>query len=183
MQTKWIVAALVGALIVAPGFADAGPKKAKGAKGKKADSGADAEARKLLEDFVKPGADVAALSKALRPTTADLAAIFEADLAAKAETAYGPAWDAGKMVIGPKPGQTEVKLSSATSEELKSGAPASKEFPGGYAKVAGKLKPGIRVYRFKFVEPGKDLGMAFDGLVNVNGHFVIVPKPWRLIDG
>jgi hypothetical protein len=39
----------------------------------------------------------------------------------------------------------------------------------------------LKIYRFKFVEPGKDLGMAFDGLIYVNGHWRIFPKPWRAL--
>jgi hypothetical protein len=141
--------------------------------------GTDAGATSLLGEFVKPGADCAALSKQLRPTAADYAAVFEADLAAKMEPMYGPAWDAGQLVIAPKAGQSEVKVFSATSEELKSGAGAALDFPGGWKDAATKLKPGLKIYRFKFVEPGKDLGMAFDGLVYVNGNWRIFPKPWR----
>ena len=107
-------------------------------------------------------------------------AVFEPDLAAKAESVYGPAWDGGAMVIAPKAGQTEVKVFSATSEELKSWSGGAAEFPGGYKDVAAQIKPGLKVYRFKFVEPGQDLGMAYDGLVNVNGHWRIFPKPWRV---
>ena len=142
-------------------------------------SGSTAEATKLISEFVKPGADVAALSKKLRPTTADYAAVFEVDLAKKAEAIYAPAWDAGQLVVGPKPGQTEVKVFSTTSDELKSGTGSATEFAGGWKQVAPKMKPGLTVYRFKFVEPGKDLGMAFDGLIYVNGNWRIFPKPWR----
>ena len=137
-------------------------------------------AKALLAEFLKPGADHAALSKNLRPTQADYAAVFEPDLAAKAEAVYGPAWDGGQLVIAPKAGQTEVKVFSATSEELKSWSGAAADFPGGYKDVAAQIKPGVKVYRFKFVEPGQDLGMAYDGLVNVNGNWRIFPKPWRV---
>ena len=137
-------------------------------------------AKALLAEFVKPGADHAALSKNLRPTADDYKAVFESDLAAKAESVYGPAWDGGQLVVAPKPGQTEVKVFSATSEELKSWSGGAAEFPGGYKDVAAQIKPGLKVYRFKFVEPGEDLGMAYDGLVNVNGHWRIFPKPWRV---
>ena len=43
------------------------------------------------------------------------------------------------------------------------------------------MKSGLTVYAFKFVKPGETLGMAFDGLVWVNGHFAIFPKPWRFL--
>lgn len=143
--------------------------------------GTDAGAMSLLQEFVKPGADHAALSKQLRPTAADYAAVFEADVSGKVAAVYDPAWEAGQMVVAPKAGQTEVKVFSATSEEMKSWSGNAAEFPGGWKDVAAKLKPGLKIYRFKFVEPGKDLGMAFDGLIYVNGNWRICPKPWRAL--
>ncbi len=141
--------------------------------------GTEAGAKSLLQEFLKPGADLPALSKQLRPTAADYAAVFDADLSAKMESTYGPAWDGGKIVIAPKPGQSELKLFSATSDEMKSWTGSAHDFAGGWKQVAPKLKPGVTIYRFKFVEPGKDLGMAFDGLIYVNGNWRIFPKPWR----
>ena len=138
-------------------------------------------AKALLAKFVAEGADTAALTTGLRPTSADYAAVFVGDAAKKAEAAYGPAWEAGQLVVRPKAGQTEVLLSQATTDQLKAGDEAAKAFPGGYAKVVDQLKPGLTLYRFKFVEPGKELGMAFDGLVYVNGRWAIFPKPWRAL--
>lgn len=146
-----------------------------------AQPGTEAEATKLLQEFLKPGADPKTLSKQLRPTPADYAAVFEADVAKTVEAVYAPAWEAGQLVVAPKPGQTEVKVFSATSEEMKAGTGSAADFPGGWKQVAPKLKPGLTIYRFKFVEPGKDLGMAFDGLIHVNGHWRIFPKPWRAL--
>ena len=34
--------------------------------------------------------------------------------------------------------------------------------------------------RFKFVKPGQTFGMAFDGLVYINGKWCIFPKPYRI---
>lgn len=115
--------------------------------------GTDAGAMSLLKEFVKPGADHAALSKQLRPTTADYAAVFDADSSAKVAAVYDPAWDGGQMIVAPKPGQTEVKVFSATSDEMKSWTGNATEFPGGWKDLAPKLKPGLKIYRFKFVEP------------------------------
>jgi hypothetical protein len=154
-------------LVIAPAPAHADPRS---------------DTKKLLQQFLEPGANHAALSGALRPTDADLAAIFEGSLARRAREVYGPMWDSGKMVLKPKPGQTNLLLWSATREELLAGKGEAKDFPPGWAKVAAQVKPGLRFYRFKFVEPSKDAGMAFDGLVFVNGHFVIVPKPFNLLE-
>ena len=144
--------------------------------------GTEAGARSLLSEFVKPGADTAGLSAQLRPTLADYKAIFDAPLAAKLDKLYTPQWESGAFVVAPKQGQTVVLIDSATVAELKSGAPAAKEFPGGYKMVGAHLVGTSRLYRFRFVEPGKTLGMAFDGLAFVNGHWILAPKPWRALD-
>lgn len=150
------------------------------AGGKGAQPGTEEGARALLQEFVKPGADHAALSKQLRPTKEDYAAVFKADFAKKAESTYGPAWDAGQVVVAPKAGQTEVRLGSATTDELKKGQGKAGEFPGGYKQVAGQFKDGLTVYYFKFVKPGETTGMAYDGLIHVNGNWRIFPKPFRI---
>jgi hypothetical protein len=143
--------------------------------------GTEDGAKGLLAEFVKPGADHATLSKVLRPTRADYDAVFIPELAAKADAVYGPAWDGGQLVVAPKGGQTQVLIFSATSDELKSGTGGAAQFPGGWKDVGTKLKPGVKFYSFKFVEPGKDLGMAYDGLAYVNGNWRIFPKPWKVM--
>lgn len=152
------------------------------AAGMAAEEDNNADLVNRLKEFLKPGADHAALSKQLRPTTADYAEVFDPDLSTKLEALYGPAWDAGQLVVAPKPGQSELKLFSATSDEMKSWTGTAAGFPGGWKQVAPKLKSGFTIYRFKFVEPGKDLGMAFDGLIFVNGNWRIFPKPWRAME-
>lgn len=141
-----------------------------------------AEARTLLEAFVAPGADAAALSRRLRPTKADYDAVFLPDASARLQAAYDPAWSAGSMVLEGKPGQTSVLVWGASTEDLKAWRPPARDrFPGGYQKVAPHLRPGVTLYAFKFVKPGETLGMAFDGLAHVNGRWCIFPKPFRVL--
>ncbi len=140
-------------------------------------------AHAFLEQFVAPNADYAALTRLLRPTTSDYRALFSPPgTAAKIEASQAKDWDSNKAVIKPKPGQTEIKLWSATGDDLLSGTGNAKEFPAGYGKVAKYLAPAAVYFRFKFVEPGKDTGTAYDGLSWVHGHWVIVPKPWRAFE-
>jgi hypothetical protein len=142
-----------------------------------------ADARVLLKEFVRPGADHAGLSARLRPSRQDYDAVFTPAAAAKLQAAYDPAWDRGVMVVKGKPDQTSVLVWSATAEEVKSWSGAAREhFPGGYQKVGAHLRPGVRLYAFKFVVPGETLGMAFDGLAHVNGHWCIFPKPFRALE-
>ena len=142
--------------------------------------GTDDGARALLAEFIKPGADVKALSLKLRPTKADYEAVFEQPFATKLEAMYDEPWKAGRLVIAGKPGQTEVLLRKVGTAEIRKWSPeASDVLPGGYKRIASDVKPGQTMYTFKFVKPGEKLGMAYDGLVYVNGQWRIFPKAWR----
>jgi hypothetical protein len=148
----------------------------------KAFPGTAAGAKALVSEFVKPGIDAAALTKQLRPTTADYKAIFDASAATRIDATYSPEWDRGTFVVAARPGQTEVKLSAATVADLKANNDKAKDFPSGYVKLASHLVGNTTLYRFRFVEPGQEQGNAYDGLAYVNGHWVLVPKPWRGLD-
>jgi hypothetical protein len=140
-------------------------------------------AQALLRQFVAPDADHAALTRSLRPTSSDYKTLFDAPTAAKIEAAQAKDWNSGKAIIKPKANQTEVKIWSATGADIASGKGNAKEFPGGYKKLGKHLAAAVTFFRFKFVETGKEVGTAYDGLAFVNGHWVIAPKPWKAIDG
>ena len=142
-------------------------------------AGTDDGAKQLLTE-IRSG-DAKAMTQALKPTSADYAAVFVADAASKAEAGYEKLWSDPRAVITADPANTELKIWKATSDELQKGTGESAEFPGGYKRIAGQLKPGITIYRWKYVKPGATLGMAFDGLVYVNGHWAWFPKPWRAL--
>lgn len=145
--------------------------------------GSEEGAKTLLAQFVAPNADHAALTKSLKPTTADYKALFDEATATKVESAQAKDWESGKAAIKPGEGQTEVKIASATGADLAAGKGAAKEFPGGYKKVGKHLAPTVTFFRFKFVKPGEDNGTAYDGLAFVNNHWVIAPKPFRALEG
>lgn len=144
--------------------------------------GTAAGAKALVSEFVKPGVDAPALTKLLRPTSADYKAVFDVKAAANLDAVYSPEWERGTFVVSAKPGQTEVKISSATVADLKANNEKAKDFPGGYAKVASHLVGSSTLYRFRFTAPGEEQGNSYDGLVHVNGHWVLIPKPWRGLD-
>jgi hypothetical protein len=144
--------------------------------------GTEEGAKALVSEFLKPGADRVALTMALMPGRADYEAILTTgDLAKKAEQEYAALWDVvKKQPIGPKEGQTEMRVWLTKTEDLKAHAGNADRFPGGYGRVADKLRPGLLVGCWDYVRPGEDLGMAYDGLYFVNHHWVLMPKPWRV---
>ena len=138
------------------------------------------DARLLLQPFLQPGADCAALTAALHPRPEDHALAFEPAWAGLARSAYERIFQDPRAVIAPKPGQTELLLAAATAEQLRSQAPP-RTFPGGFAELGPALRPGAIWLCWKFVEPGRSLGMAFDGLCRIEGRFAWFPKAWRVI--
>ncbi|MBS0661167.1 MAG: hypothetical protein JSR82_23350 [Verrucomicrobia bacterium] len=105
-----------------------------------------------------------------KPTAAQIEKIAATPDDAKALTAYVESMFASIPANGlaAKDGQTEIIVSN--------------ELPGGYARTTSKFKPGVAIYAFKFVKPGETLGMAFDGLMKVDGAWVMIPKAWRAFD-
>jgi hypothetical protein len=143
-------------------------------------------AKRLLEPFLSPSADAVALTKALKPENEDYAAVFQGDGVARAMAFYEPQWASG-LAIEHDPKQTHLQVWEATTEQLtneprgnvfKSDA---KHFPGGYMKAAPLMKRGLKVYAFRIHALGSDTGMLFDGLVHVNGRWVLFPKPWKAL--
>ena len=143
-------------------------------------AGTNADARALLRLFLQPGADHRRLTQLLRPNEADYKAYFTQDSWQQAMREYDSAWDQGLMMVKPKAGQSELLMWPATVIDLDEGIGNAGKFPGGYKKVMIHIRLGHTIYRFKFVEPGKTLGMAYDGLVFLNGRWVMFPKPWRI---
>lgn len=136
----------------------------------------------LLQKFVAPGANVGALTANLRPSPADLHAIFSPQLASALEQAYAPLWNSGQPLVTPVPNQTQVRLrASATTDEIIGWTGAAQQLPGGYRQLGQNLKPGFTMHCFEFFTPGESRELAFTGLVYVNDHWVLCPTPWNAL--
>ena len=139
------------------------------------------DGRALLEKFFDPSADHAAMTLALKPAPEDIRAVYAEPLAGKLIEAYDGLFVAG-AAIRPKPGQTQLLSTFTTTAALKRGDPVLGDFPGGYKDVLAFIVGDVPIARFKFVEPGETLGLAFDGLIHVNGRWVFMPKPWSALN-
>lgn len=142
-------------------------------------------ARALVGEFMKPGADLKRLTMDLRPSKEDYRSFYaDETTAGRAETYFDKLWSSGTAVVAPKEGQSELKLYSATTEEMRDMTGESTEFPSSLNALASSdnLKPNLTIYAFKFVKPGEDSGMAYEGLTHINGHWRLFPKPWRFLE-
>lgn len=140
-----------------------------------------AAAKEAMSAFTKPGADATALSNALRPKPEDYAAVFTGDAAEKMKGGLEPLWDGGKLSFKPTADQTEITVVGAPQAELAKGDGNAVHCPGGYKDVAAQIQPSVVVHCVRFTKPGEKGGLHVDGLVWVNGHWALFPKPWRFL--
>jgi hypothetical protein len=139
----------------------------------------EGQIRQTLTELAQPGTDPKAV-EALRPQHADFVAVFDPLTVAKVESYYTTVWSKD-AVIAPKPDQTELRLYHATTDELLTGAPASKMFPLGWRTAAKSVKKGLVFFSWKYAKPGEEAGTLYDGLISVNGHWVWFPKIWNAV--
>lgn len=142
-----------------------------------------ADANTFLTNFLSPSADHRGLTKMLRPSETDYHVVFiDTEFAKKLKAAHDPMWESGTAAIAPKSGQTKLLIWSATIAQLRDGSGSARYFPGGYSKVSSKFSDWVTVICWKFVKPGETIGMAYNGLIRVNGQWRFFPKPWRVLE-
>jgi hypothetical protein len=143
--------------------------------------GTDAGIRSLLRDIRADDAND--VIRSLKPTAADYRSLFEEGFAARAEKMYdAKLWSTAIPSLPAEPGQTEVSISKATTDDIRAWRGTAMELPGGYQEIRAHVKPGLTIYAWEYREPGSTSGMSYNGLSYVNGHWVWVPEPWRALD-
>ncbi|MDQ7072222.1 MAG: hypothetical protein Q9M48_16075 [Rhodobacterales bacterium] len=143
--------------------------------------GSEDDACEMLMQFFEDGADLAALTAALEPSENDIRAVYSDPLASKLVEGYAKLFTPGTK-FGPKPDQDSLVIVRATTGGLKAGDAVLSDFPGGYGEVLPYMIGDFPIVRFKFVKSGETMGLAFDGLIFVNGRWVLMPKPWRYLE-
>jgi hypothetical protein len=128
------------------------------------------EKDQVVEIAKKLGADLGNAAP-LKPTAAQIAAISATPEAAEKLAVYVEA-----VYKELTPGKPAAKASQTV---IKVVGPDLKELAGGYGKEIANFKPGLRIYGVKYLEPGAELGMSFDGLMPVDGKWIFIPKAWR----
>ena len=116
----------------------------------------------------------------LRPRPADYALVFEPEFVEMARVAYETLWQQ-RLEVETGPAQTETRVAAAPAGMLLGDNDLSRPFPGGYRSIARCLNPRRVWVAWKYVEPGKSSGMAYDGLVWCDDHWAWFPKPYRIL--
>lgn len=120
------------------------------------------------------------LSAALQPQESDYARAFHPQIADAARQAYEALW-ANPPRVSSMPSGSQLKLNVAPAGMLAEDNELSRHFPGGYRAIAPFLNSRCVWVAWKLIAPGKSAGMAYDGLVWLDDHWVWFPKPYRVL--
>jgi hypothetical protein len=117
--------------------------------------------------------------KLLRPRADDYAKVFVAEAIDAARRAYEPVWDGSLKIAYPSPQQTVLRCHVAPAGLLAEDNELSRHFPGGYRAIARWLNPHRAWVAWKYLRPGEEAGISYDGLVWIDDHWAWFPKPYR----
>lgn len=137
----------------------------------------------LINDLRSPNRKLRkSLLQSLQPTQADFLAVFQDEDYARSMYQYHKqtyrSSRFGYLIQPNLPEQTETILWQADAQSLKNYTGEAIYFPGGYREIADHLSPDYQYFRFKYVEPGRSTGSAYEMFVFVNDRWVYIPRPW-----
>jgi hypothetical protein len=121
-----------------------------------------------------------ALTHALRPRGDDYRRVFVPGAAAHAARTYAELWSSPRS-LAPRAEQVALGVEVAETQDFTAQTRLGRLFPGGYTRVAHLFQPGVVWGCWRYCEPARDLGLAFDGLVFLDDHFAWFPEPWRAL--
>jgi hypothetical protein len=139
-----------------------------------------------FQKFMQEDASPAELTRELKPRPEDLDAIFSKQWAKVAKENFPAVWKDTDPI---RPGENAVGLSRrqwiSSTDGLRTGrGPAAQIFPGEWRAVAPFMEDDLLVVGVQYVDEvdGKpQLGNAYWAMVLVNGRWVYLPSPDRLL--
>jgi Immunity protein 49 len=140
-----------------------------------------------LKELLRPvlmalrGPDRLRALASLRPRDSDHAKVFVEAVVEGAREKYEALWRAPPPFPAPDPLRTDLHIDLAPAGMLDHDNFLSRRFPLGFRAIAHLLIPERIWAAWEFVEPGRDSGLAFDGLVWCDDHWAWYPRPYRLL--
>ena len=137
------------------------------------------EAAAFLKQFFHPDS-CKLLSKNILPNNAEIKAVFPSPVIQRQVESYIK--QQKKYIICPRSEQTELLIYQVTTTDLLNDTGEAADFPSPYYNLAKHLREGLIIYRFKFVIENYQAGNSYEGLIKINGKWVIFPKIWKAFE-
>ena len=116
----------------------------------------------------------------LKPKESDYDRVFIPHVSDFAKQTYQDLWGQPPPVTF-KSTQKNLKVFALYSDDFLHDESHLNHFPGGCFQVSHLMQPHMVWLAWKFLEPGQNLGMAYDGLVFMGDRFAWFPKPWKIL--
>lgn len=146
--------------------------------------GGEADARRLVQGLCETGNDRLAAVRALRPDREDYRSVFVAGQADLAEAGYREFWEKRLTAFPPVLEAKDIRLWRTTSDRLQSpdaSPAATSPFSSRWRDVAPHLQQGLEIWAFEVTASGEEDRVSTQGLIYINGHWVLIPKPWKVL--
>ena len=116
----------------------------------------------------------------LRPRDSDYEQIFSAEAIAPARHYYQSLWQQGFRLQYPSKAH-RIDTYICPAGFFAQDTSLSRGFPTGYHAIAKWLIPERVWVAWRYLKPGTEAGINYDGLVFVDDHWVWLPKPYRAL--
>jgi hypothetical protein len=133
----------------------------------------------VLASLAGPGG--ATEVEALRPRAEDFPRIFRPEIAEAARAAYEDLWRSPPRVEPLASSSVELEVVACPAGMLGEENELSRRFPGGYRSLAPLLMTDRVWFVWRYLRPGAEAGMRYDGLVRIDDRWVWLPKPYRVV--
>ena len=127
------------------------------------------------------GPDGARAIETMRPRAEDYARVFDAALADRVREAYEEVWRTPPVVEQLVSGEITLRVDAVPAGMLHGENELSRRFPGGYRALAPYLVPDRIWFVWRYLRPGADAGMRYDGAVLLDDRWVWFPKPYAVV--
>ena len=121
------------------------------------------------------------LSAALQPSDADYDAVFGPELLAEAKERYSRMWAEGKLHITVPIDHENVLIAACTAGGMSFPNDHSRHFHPAMMRLSEKLNSRRTWITWKYLPPGQEKGLLYDGLVWIDDHWAWFPQPWDVL--
>jgi hypothetical protein len=119
--------------------------------------------------------------ESMRPRAEDFARVFRAGIADAARAAFQELWRDPPRMERLESGELTLRVDAAPAGMLSEDNELSTHFPGGYRALAPYLIPDRIWFVWRYLSPGEEAGMRYDGVVLLDNRWVWFPKPYRVV--
>ena len=138
-------------------------------------------AAEIVNAILQPDADLKAVLISLKPADEDVKALFPKPMAAKLIGLYEKLFGSQLTNEDFPPPPYDVNVNFSTTFGLADDPIMLRQISNGFKDVLDKFQLDAPFGTFEILFPEAEDSMRLDGLIRINGHWVLMPRPYRAL--